>query len=83
MIDAFESMDVATADVVGACLMANMDDFVLVKLTGESVDIMCKVDPMYKKYVYYEKGKKVLYLRLLKALYGCMQSALLWYETFK
>ena len=35
MIDAFEKRDVATADVVGAYLIANMDDFVLVKLTGD------------------------------------------------
>ncbi len=29
-----------------------------------------------------ENGKKVLYLQLLKALYGCVQSALLWYNLF-
>jgi hypothetical protein len=28
------------------------------------------------------KGKKVLYLKLLKALYGCIQPALLWYKLF-
>jgi len=27
-------------------------------------------------------SKKVLYLQLLKALYGCVQSALLWYNLF-
>ena len=27
-------------------------------------------------------GKKVLYMRLLKSLYGIMQAALLWYRTF-
>ena len=73
----------ATADVLGAYLMASMHEFVLVKLTGDSVDIMCKVDDNYKKYVHYEKGKKVLYLRLVKALYGCMKFTLLLYEAFK
>jgi hypothetical protein len=29
-----------------------------------------------------ENGKKVLYLQLLKALSGCVQSALLWYKLF-
>ena len=43
---------------------------------------MCDVSPGYKKFVCYEGGKKVLYLKLLKALYGCVQSALLWYELF-
>jgi Reverse transcriptase (RNA-dependent DNA polymerase) len=29
-----------------------------------------------------ENGKKVLYVRLIKAIYGCVQSALLWYKLF-
>ena len=29
-----------------------------------------------------ERGKKVLYLVLRKALYGCLKSALLWYELY-
>jgi hypothetical protein len=32
--------------------------------------------------VFNENGKKVLYLELLKALYGCVQLTLLWYELF-
>ena len=47
------------------------------------MDTMCGASTDYKKYVSYENGKKVLYMKLLKALYGCMQSALLWYKTFK
>jgi hypothetical protein len=59
-----------------------MKDFTLLKMEGESVDIMCDVCSDYEKFVCYENGKKVLYLELLKALYGCVQSALLWYELF-
>jgi len=81
MIDALEMRDVATCDIVGAYLFANMKDFVLIKLTGESVKIMCETNPNYENYVSYEKGKPVLYLQLIKALYGCIQSALLWYRT--
>ena len=44
---------------------------------------MCDVNPDYSKHVTSERGKKMLYLRLTKALYGCMQSSLLWYKTFK
>ncbi len=43
---------------------------------------MCDVSKSYSKFVCYEKGKKVQYLKLLKALYGCVKSALLWYELF-
>jgi hypothetical protein len=82
MIDAYERRDVATADVAGAYLHASMDDFTLLKVEGESVDIMCDVCKEYEEFVTYENGKRVLYLRLLKALYGCVKSALLWYELF-
>ncbi len=82
IVDAKERRDVATADVVGAYLNALMKDFVLLKLVGEAVDIMIGVDSVYKKFVTIENGKKVLYLKLEKALYGCVQSALLWYELF-
>lgn len=78
----YENRDVATADVVGAYLHANMDDFTLLKLQEDVVEIMCEVNPMYIDFVVIENGKKVLYLLLLKALYGCVRSALLWYELF-
>ena len=82
MIDAKEGRDVATADVAGAYLHAIMDDFVIVKLTGKTIDIMCDVNPDLRKLVVIENGIKVLYLQLVKALYGCIKSALLWYECF-
>ena len=52
-------------DVEGAYLHADMEDFVILKLVGEAVDIMCQVNPKYKKFVVVEHGKKVLYLQLL------------------
>jgi hypothetical protein len=51
-------------------------------MAGESVNIMCNMSEDYKQYIYIENRKKVLYLKLLKALYGCVQSALLWYDLF-
>jgi hypothetical protein len=60
----------ATADVVGAYLNADMPDYTLMKLTGQTVDIMLEVDKVYKKFVTYENNKPVLYLQLKKALYG-------------
>jgi hypothetical protein len=76
MIDAKERRDVATADIEGAYLHVDMEDFVLLKLVGEAVNIMCQVNPKYEKFVVIENGKKVLNLQVLKALYGCVQSAL-------
>jgi hypothetical protein len=82
MIDAREGRDVATADVAGAYLNADMNDFVILKMTGSDLDILCQVNPEYNNFVEIENGKKVLYLRVLKALYGMVKSALLWYKLF-
>ena len=43
IIDAKEGRDVAIANVVGAYLKANMLDYVIVKLTGKTVDVMYEV----------------------------------------
>jgi hypothetical protein len=48
LIDAFERREVVTADVPGAYLHADMDDFTILKLVGQSVDILCKANPEYK-----------------------------------
>ena len=84
VIDAHEKRAVAIFDVPGAYLNADMpeDKFVILKLEGQFVDIMCKVNPEYLKDVRFEYGKKTLYLRVLKALYGCIESALLWYNLY-
>jgi hypothetical protein len=41
LIDAHEGRDVATADVTGAYLRIYMDGVVIMKFTGEFVDILC------------------------------------------
>ena len=61
---------------------AYMKDFILIKFTGHSVDILYNTNPAYEEQVVEEHDKRVLYLRLRKALYGCVMSALLWYELF-
>ena len=40
------------------------------------------MDPKHKKYICVNNGVKVLYLRLLKVLYGCITSVLLWYDLY-
>ena len=53
-----------------------------IKIEGEFADIMCVVNPEHRKNVWMENGVKVLHLRLLKYLYGCMESALLLYDLY-
>ena len=51
-------------------------------LDGPLAEMMVKVSPeTYEKYLHTtKKGKKLLYVKLNKALYGCLQSALLFYR---
>ena len=84
LVDAHEGRAVGIFDIPGAYLHAEMpkEKLVIMKLRGEFVDIMCEVNPKYKPFVKIENGKKVLYLRVLRAIYGCIESALLWYDLF-
>ena len=77
-----EDRHVVVADVTGAYLNADMDDFVLIRLSGDDIDMMCNANPAYEKFVTNNNGRRTLFLQLKKALYGCVKSALLWYRLF-
>lgn len=84
VIDAWEERDVAIADVPSVYLHASFpeDKKVVLKLQGVFVDIMCNVNPDFRRDVIYETGRKnkpvkCLYIRILRALYGCIETALL------
>ena len=83
-IDAYEEGDVATFNIPGAYLHAYIpaDKHVILKLRGSFVDIMCEINKEFIQYLRYEKGQKVLYLRLLREIYGCIESALQWYNFY-
>ena len=82
LIDAVEERHVVVADITGAYLNADMDDFVLIRLSGDDVGMMCNANPTYERFVTKVHGQKTLFLQLKKALYGCVKSALLWYRLF-
>jgi hypothetical protein len=82
VIDAFEGRDVAILDVPGAFMQAFMDELVHVVFRGIMVELLLEIDwDMYSPYIVYEKGKKVLYVELIKALYGTLRAARLFWET--
>ena len=72
MVDTYEGRDVSIFDIVGVYFYADMhnDKDVRLKLEGEIVDIMWNVNPDHIPNIRYKNGKKVIYLRVLKALYG-------------
>ena len=80
LVEAHEARDVGIADVAGAYLKADMVDFVIMKFTGASVDLLCLLNSEHEAFVVMEGKAKVLYVRLDKAMYGCVKSAFLWYD---
>ena len=69
LIDTYEGRDVRTY-VPGAYLQVRLapkddNERVLMKLRGNFVDIICKVNPERLVNVVYEHGKKVLYMDIL------------------
>ena len=77
-IDAHEDRYVVTADVGVAFIHADNDEDVLMKLRGKLVKLLVQLEPsMYRKYVTTgPNGEPILYVRLLKALYGLLRSPL-------
>ena len=87
-IDAHEGRDIMTADVPNAFVQTEMDikegeEKVIMKITGVLVDMLIQINTEYGKHVVYENGRKVMYVQLLRALYGMLQSSLLWYRKFR
>jgi hypothetical protein len=76
-IDAHERRHVATVDIEGAYLHADMTSDVVIELDPVISTILTEVDPGYKSFMTQE-GK--LFVKLDKALYGCVESAKLFYE---
>ena len=81
VIDARERRAVAMLDIENAFLHAENDEKVLMLLRGRLAELMVKVDPsLYRKYVTTsKKGVPMLYVKLIKALYRLLSSALLFY----
>jgi hypothetical protein len=81
VIDALEGRDVAVLDVPGAFMQADMDELVHVRFTGKMVDLLMEIDQkMYGPCVVKEGKETVMYVELLKVLYGTVQAAQLFWE---
>jgi len=64
-IDAEEQREVATADIPGAFIQADMIDNVHVKLEGKLAELVAKIDPKaYENFIHMENDKKVMHVKL-------------------
>ena len=62
------------------------DEIIIMEIQVSMVDIICEISPgIYKPCVRFDKrsGEKILYVRILKALYGMIIASLLYYNTFR
>ena len=83
LMDAIEGRKVATCDIPGAFLQADwpMDRDCYLKFEGAMVSMICDINPEYKKNIVYGKnGKKYVYAKLTKAVYGTLLGAILFYK---
>jgi hypothetical protein len=63
-------------------MQCDVDEEIYVKLEGLMAELMVKMNPgKYGPHLTKEKGQSVLYVKLLKALYGTLQAALLFWES--
>jgi hypothetical protein len=63
-------------DVPGAFMQADMDELLHVCFTGKMVDLLLEIDlEMYRPCIIREGKEKVMYVELLKALYGTIHAA--------
>ena len=84
-IEAHEKQYIATCDLPGAYLNTDNNEKTLMLLKGRLAELMVQVDlKLYRKYATVSaKGEAMLYVRLSKALYGLLQSALLFYKKLR
>ena len=84
IVDAWENRKVVVLDVLGAFMQVDMDELVHVWFQGEMVDKLLEIDhDLYTSYVTVEKGEKVMYVELLKALYRTLRAARLFWEKLQ
>ena len=77
------------ADVPNAFIQVHMpevkpgEDRVTMKITGVLVDLLIELDAnKYGHHVVFEKGRKVVYVVVKRAIYGMLVASLLWYKKF-
>ena len=82
VIKAHEERDVACFNIPGAFLHADLDEDITMILKGKLAELIVKVAPnLFRKYNSVDwKGAVVLYIKMQKAIYGLLRSALLFYK---
>ena len=90
VVDGHQNRHVMISDAPNAFIHAPMpvkkpgEEKVIMKITGVLVDLLVEMDPnLYGPCVVFEKGRKVVYVEVLRASYGMLMASLLWYSKYK
>ena len=90
VIDINEERDTMISDIPNAFIQTEMPEVnedeqrVTMKITGVLVDMIVQLNPnTYGGSVVYGSGRNVLYIQVLRAIYGKLLSSLLWYKKFR
>ena len=79
IVDAGQGRDATVVDIPGAYMHTDIDEHIIVRFDQTMTKMLEITDPkIYKPYIQIDStGKKVLYAKLKKALYGCLKYGLL------
>jgi hypothetical protein len=87
VIDAKQKRDVMTLDIPNSFVQTEISpdgDKIIMMIRGQLVDILLELCPgVYNDYVIDEGKHKIMYVRMLKALYGMLISSFLYYKKFR
>jgi Reverse transcriptase (RNA-dependent DNA polymerase) len=76
-----------TVDIPNAFVQTDIADNqerVMMKIKGPLAEMLIAIDPeTYENYVLEEDSEKVIYVQVLKALYGMLQASLLFYKKLR
>ena len=83
IVNAMEQQRILSVDIPGAFLQSPWpegDDCYL-KFTGMMLNMLCKINPNYKNNIHVDRyGRKFLYGKLNKAVYGMLIGARCWFN---
>ena len=84
-IEASEEREVAVVDIPNAFIQTpHQREQVLMKVKGELAAILASIQQeAYQDYITQERGVPVIYLEILKAIYGMIESPMLFYKKLR
>ena len=88
VVEAKQRRDVMTLDIPNAFVQTDVPDKdgekIIMKIRGSLVDILLEIDEeKYKDFIIYRGKEKLLYVKILKALYSMLMASILYYKKFR